>query len=218
MSSLKILYPKPLHDNYFENRSITHRCEPTWSYRTYGHAYSGTKLTTFSNDGKPIINYHGDIRKNPILNANSRYGCPALDYDIYTDEFGKINKLIQFKCMTQSTEIGDVDYRQVTLQKLENQGDFQIKTTKIATDITSVEYIQTLNKKNGNYSVIRKKNGEVVSGYEMKLDLASRRFAKGFKGMFQKLVLNFATGANGCERKSLRTIGGFIFDLVRKIR
>ena len=44
-----------------------------------------------------------------------------------------------------------------------------------------------------------------------------RQFASGMKGKLQKMATKIACDANGCERKGLKNIGGFLFKLAQKI-
>lgn len=70
--------------------------------------------------------------------------------------------------------------------------------------------------KDGCFSVVRIKNGDIIGGYE--IEPINRKFAQGFKGKLQRLAMRLGTDANGCERPVLRRVSAFILNTLKKVK
>ncbi len=116
--------------------------------------------------------------------------------------------------------VGRKAYKIIT-QKIENSGDFVRKSTTIEPYLCwgfpLHKSVQNLSK-DGHYFIERSVGGSIINGYEMNLNYAKRPFSKGLKGKLQKAALLIANDSNGCERRILRGIGAFIFNIAKKIR
>ena len=172
---------------------------------------------SYYNNTECANHFNGNIKNSPVLEPECTYYTHTKQANpIYlnTNEVGKINKV---------TEYGGrrgYELTRATIQELKDIEGVQIKTTTVTPFEPQKAYqsIQRLDKENGLYSVVRKKGDKIIGGYEVNLSQADRKFATGFKGKLEKLALNIATDANGCERKGLRKIGDLLFKIAQRIR
>lgn len=174
----------------------------------------------FNQTQKGNNNYYNCVRRNSKFEPNCTYnnytsfekGIGRCHY-IYTDENGFIKKIVE--------KDAEFNPKKMTIQELKNADGVQLKTTEVIPMERRAEAyksIQKLDRETGLYSVVRKKGDKIIGGYEVNLSQADRKFARGFKGKLEKLALNIATDANGCERKGLRKIGDLLFKISKRIR
>lgn len=172
---------------------------------------------SFYNNTEPDNYFKGNIKNSPMLE-------PRCTYYTHTKQANPIylntNKVGEIYEVTEYGGRRGCELTRATIQELKDVEGVQIKTTTVTPFEPQKTYqsIQRLDKENGLYSVVRKKGDAIIGGYEANLSQADRKFSTGFKGKLEKLALNIAQDANGCERKGLRKIGDIVFKMAKRIK